>query len=220
LATHTAGFDKPGGYEPLLFQPGTKWRYSDGGPNWLAECVTLLYRRDLQELMFERVFTPLGITRDDLSWRRNAYRPHQIDGVARREFGSGISANVDAMARLGYLYLRRGRWEDRQILPSVFIDRVRSTVPGIVGIPVVDPGQYGKASDHYGLLWWNNADGTLKRVPCDAYWSWGLYDSLIFVVPSLDLVAARAGKSWKRTDGDHYDVLQPFFGPLAEAVSQ
>jgi CubicO group peptidase (beta-lactamase class C family) len=29
----TAGFDKSRGYTALLFQPGTKWYYSDGGPN-------------------------------------------------------------------------------------------------------------------------------------------------------------------------------------------
>ena len=60
LATQTAGFDKPGGYQPLLFRPGTHWHYSDGGPNWLAECITLQYKQDLEELMFERVFTPWG----------------------------------------------------------------------------------------------------------------------------------------------------------------
>ena len=37
LASQTAGFDKPGGYTSLLFEPGTKWLYSDsddpyGGP--------------------------------------------------------------------------------------------------------------------------------------------------------------------------------------------
>ncbi len=98
LATQTAGFEKPGGYEKLVFEPGTNWSYSDGGPNWLAECVTLAYRQDVDKLMFARVFTPLGITRDDLVWRTNSYRPKEIDGIARREFGSGISANVDAMA--------------------------------------------------------------------------------------------------------------------------
>src|SRR5215204_4123457 len=75
LASHTSGFDKPGGYQPLLFAPGTAWHYSDCGPNWLAECLTLAYRRDLDELMFERIFTPLGIKRADLVWRKNQYRP-------------------------------------------------------------------------------------------------------------------------------------------------
>ena len=57
LASQTAGFEKPGGFSPLLFKPGSQWDYSDSGPNWLAECVTLAYRRDVDELMFERIFT-------------------------------------------------------------------------------------------------------------------------------------------------------------------
>jgi len=219
LATQTAGFAKPGGTGKLLFAPGTKWAYSDSGPNWLAECITLAYRRDLRDLMFDRVFTPLGIKPSDLTWRRNAYRPRSIDGIPRRELGSGISANVDAMARLGYLYLRRGRWAKRQIIPEWFIDAARTTPRPVDGLPVLDPKTYGKASSHYGLLWWNNADGTLKDVPRDAYWSWGLYDSLIVVIPSLDIVVARAGKSFKGDWGAHYDKLVPFLGPIATSVA-
>ena len=218
LATQTAGFDKSGGYTELLFEPGTKWAYSDGGPNWLAECVTLAYDRDLQDLTFERVFTPIGIGRDDLRWRRNAYRPKTIEGVMRREFGSGIHANVDAMARIGYLYLRGGRWHNEQIIPSSFVDAVRAVPYGIKGLPVVKADDYGNASDHYGLLWWNNADGTMKNVPRDAYWSWGLYDSLIVVIPSLDVVASRAGKSLNRERNAHYSAIEPFIESIALAV--
>ncbi len=50
LATQTAGFEKPGGYEKMIFVPGTKWANSDGGPNWLAECVTLAYKRDVDDI--------------------------------------------------------------------------------------------------------------------------------------------------------------------------
>lgn len=220
LATHTAGFDKPGGYVKLGFRPGTKWRYSDAGPNWLAECLTLAYRRDLRDVMFERVFTPIGITAEDLTWRNNAYRPHELGGITRREFGSGIHANVDAMARVGYLYLRNGRWRDKQILPADFVKQARKPAPSIAGLEGLDAAEHGNASEHYGLLWWNNGDAALANVPRDAYWSWGLYDSLIVVVPSLDLVVARAGQSWKRGPGSaHYDVLRPFLESLAGAVT-
>jgi len=218
LATQTAGFGKKGGYTELLFEPGTQWSYSDGGPNWLAECLTLLYHRDLQELMFERVFSSIGIGRTDLKWRSNAYRPKQIDGVMRREFGSGIHANVDAMARIGYLYLRQGCWQDTQIIPSWFVDAARSVPYGIRGLPVVKPEDYGEASDHYGLLWWNNADGAMKGVPRDAYWSWGLYDSLTVVIPSLDVVVARAGKSLEKGWNSHYAPIAPFIEPIARSV--
>jgi Beta-lactamase len=221
LATQTAGFEKPGGYGKVLFQPGARWLYSDAGPNWLAECVTLAYKRDLDDLMFERVFGPLGISREDLVWRDNAYRPHTINGIARSEFGSGINANVDAMARIGYLYLHEGQWRDEQIIPRDFVKQAATAQPELDGLAELDAKDHGNASQHYGLLWWNNADGTLANVPRDAYWSWGLYDSLIVVIPSLDLVIARAGGSWKRSDGGiHYDVLRPFFEPIVRAVQK
>jgi CubicO group peptidase (beta-lactamase class C family) len=137
LATQTAGFENPGGYKRVVFEPVTKWSYSDGGPNWVAECVTLAYRRDVDELMFERVFAPLGIGRSDLKWCRNAYRDAKIDGVARREFGSGISANVDAMARIGYLYLRGGQWQGKQIIPASFVKLASSSFLNVVGLPDV-----------------------------------------------------------------------------------
>jgi len=220
LATQTAGFDKNGGYTELMFEPGTKWSYSDGGPNWLAECVTLVYGLDLNKLMFERVFGPIGISTSDLTWRNNAYRPKEINGIKRREFGSGISANVDAMARIGYLYLRRGRWQAKQIIPAWFVDMVRTVPRNVRGLPVVKEESYFNASDHYGLLWWNNADGTMARVPRDTYWSWGLYDSLIVVIPSLDIVAARAGKSLNKARNSNYKSIEPFIEPIVLSVTQ
>lgn len=220
LATQTAGFDKPGGYRTLVFKPGTKWAYSDGGPNWLAECVTLAYRKDVWGLMQDRVFSPIGITKRDLTWRRHAYRPRKINGIERREFGSGVHANVNAMARIGYLHLRDGQWKGKRILPKGFVDRVRQPVKSVVGLPELDAKRFGNASDHYGLLWWNNGDGTLKNVPKDAYWSWGLHESLIVVIPSLDIVITRAGKGWKRNWSGHYDVLKPFLEPIVASAKK
>ena len=176
LASQTAGFDKPGGYTSLLFEPGTQWDYSDSGPNWLAECITLAYRRDLDELMFERIFQPLGITRSDLVWRKNSYRlSHARWHSAPREFGAGISADVDAMARFGLLWLRGGQWNGSPLLPRDFINQVRTTSPAARRLPVRNAAEYGHASSHYGLLWWNNSDETIEGLPLDSYWSWGLW---------------------------------------------
>ena len=220
LATHTSGFEKPGGYGKLLFEPGTKWLYSDAGPNWLAECLTLAYRRDLSELMFERVFAPIGIRPADLAWRANMYRPRDIAGVPRREFGAGIHANVDAMARIGLLYLRGGKWGGKQLLPADFVASVADTPQAVRDLPVMgEIGAKPRASNHYGLLWWNNDDRALPNVPADAYWSWGLYDSFIVVIPSLEVVVARAGKSWKRGEGTDYEVLGKFLDPIVASIT-
>lgn len=219
LANQTAGFEKAGGYQPLLFEPNTKWHYSDSGPNWLAECMTHVYQRDLNDVIWERVFTPIGIKPGEIKWRAHAYRPKEFEGVTRREFGSGFSANVHAMARFGYLYLRDGWWQGEQILPPAYIQAIRNPVPELPKLKSYDPKAHGEAAPHYCMLWWNNRDGTIAGLPRDACWTWGLYDSVIVVVPSLDLVVARAGKSWKRIEGGgHYDPLKPFLEPIAEAV--
>jgi CubicO group peptidase (beta-lactamase class C family) len=219
LATHTAGFEKPGGYTKLFVPPGTKWAYSDGGPNWLAECITLTYRKDIQELLFDRIFNHLGIGRGDLRWRTNQYRDAKIDGIERREFGSGVHANVDAMARIGYLYLRGGEWNGRQLLPSDFVRQVARPPALLNNVSNVVEERYPKAPAHYGLLWWNNADGTLPNVPRDAFWSWGLHDSLIVVIPSLDIVISRAGRGWREGWGAGYARLAPFLNPIVAAAA-
>lgn len=223
LANQMAGFEKTRGFGKLLFEPGTHYFYSDGGPNWLAECLTLVYGRDLNEVMFERVFTPLGLTPAEIRWRNNSLRPHTIKGVGRREFGSGFSANMNAMARIGYLYLREGRWRDRQIISAEFVRLCSRPAPELRGLPEGEP-THGNASEHYSLLWWNNADGRLRGIPPDAFWSAGLYNSYILVVPSLDLVAVRAGKGWPEAssdpDGNRRSNFERFFGPIIASIRE
>jgi CubicO group peptidase (beta-lactamase class C family) len=220
LATHTSGFDKPGGYIPLLFEPGTQWAYSDGAANWLADVLTHLFATDLNSLMFSRVLTPIGVKTSDFAWRSNAYRDDLLDGVKRREFGAGVTINANAMARLGYLYLRRGQWSGQRLLPDEFIEQVQHPDASIVGTTSRDPTNFPLAANHYGLLWWTNADSTLPEVPRDAHWAWGLGDSLIIVIPSLDLVVVRAGNGFGRSNWNaSYDVISPFITPIVRATS-
>ena len=213
LATQTAGFDKPGGSTALLFAPGTGWSYSDSGPNWLAECITLLYRRDVEELLFERVFTPIGIARNDLRWRKNAYRPHTIEGVARREFGSGIQRQRRRHgAHRAISTCGAGSVAGTDIDYSCRSSSIacRGTVPAVRA----GPARARQAEAHLAtpLTITAYCGGTMPTarcpdVPRDAYWSWGLYDSLIVVIPEpRHVVAARAGKSLAAAIGaGHYD---------------
>ncbi len=219
LATHTAGFEKTRGFGSLLFQPGTTWSYSDGGANWLADVLTVVYGDDLNTVLFDRLLAVLGITSADLVWSDSTGRGNTINGIKRRAFNAGIFANVDAMARIGYLYLRGGSWDGTVILPQNFVDQASQFNFSILHLPVSEPSEHFNATDHYGLLWWNNADGSLAGVPTDAYWAWGLGDSLIIVIPSLDIVVARAGNGWRPGWTSDYSVVAPFIQPIVQSVA-
>jgi CubicO group peptidase (beta-lactamase class C family) len=235
LATHTAGFEKTARYGRLLDPPGTAWRYSDGGLNWLADTLTTVYRQDLEELFKTRVYPVLGINeRDDIQWRdmSDGFRPLPRPlNVEHREFAAGMIANVNALARVGLLYLRRGEWTSGQrVFSASFADLARTPRTETANTQLREPADYPDANHRYGVLWWTNATGALPNVPRDAYWAWGLGDSLIVVIPSLDLVIARAGPSQgatpnRRVFGDDdwnadYAVLAPFLDPIVRAVTQ
>jgi CubicO group peptidase (beta-lactamase class C family) len=234
LATHAAGFPKDGGEQPLANTPGTIWTYSDSGPNWLADTLTHVYAQDLHSLLSTRVFATLGIGPNDLQWRDNGFRSNTLDvngtAVNRRELASGISIDVEALARIGHLFLRRGMWGDQRVLPESFIDLVRQPRPENAGLPVLPtPSDYPQATSGYGILWWTNTTGALPGVPRDAFWAWGLYDSLLIVIPSLELVIARtgvtnsvptSGRTWNDSEWNaDYTVLAPFLDPIVQSVA-
>jgi CubicO group peptidase (beta-lactamase class C family) len=227
LATHTAGFEKDGGFAPLKFAPGTTWSYSDGGANWLADVITHVYGEDLNSLLFSRVFSSIGITTEMLIWRDNSSRTDKLDGVKRREISSGIDANVDAMARIGYLFLRDGMWDGQRVLSESFVELVHTVRPETKAATNADPQHDPTATVNYGVLWWTNTSGELPGVPRDTYWAWGLGDNLIVVIPSLDLVIARTGNNpddpslpQLRTErNSDYKVLAPLLTPIVESVT-
>src|SRR3954447_9421990 len=61
LATHLGGFPKSRLPSALTCQPGTKFLYSDGGPNGLAPLLTKVYGQALLPLAQSRLFPPIGV---------------------------------------------------------------------------------------------------------------------------------------------------------------
>jgi CubicO group peptidase (beta-lactamase class C family) len=234
LATHTSGLSKSDAATPtpraLLYKPGSTWSYSDQGLNTLADVLTQTYAQDLNALMFSRIYTTLGIGTTDLQWRDNFYRTPTITvngaQVKRRELGSGITANVEAMARIGLLMLRRGVWGDQLLLSNAIVDKVHVPPAEVASATIADPTNYPGAVTNYGILWWTNTTGQMTTVPKDAYWAWGLYESFIIVIPSLDLVVVRlpnATAGWHTDSAStwnaDYSLLEKFIGPIAQSVS-
>jgi CubicO group peptidase (beta-lactamase class C family) len=191
LATMTAGFDD-GRPPKLVYRPGTAGIYSNDTANMLAELLTVRFGEDLQAVLKRKVLDPIGVDPADCRWRENRYRAKSIHGLTTREFASGITITHRALARIGYLYLRGGRWKDQTIFSPEFIRTATR--------PTELPAPY----PYYGFYWGSNAKGTLPDVPRDIYWALGLGDSILVVCPSLDVVAVRLGT------GNTQSQLPPF----------
>jgi CubicO group peptidase (beta-lactamase class C family) len=209
LATMTAGFDD-GRPPKLVYQPGTKGIYSNDTSNMLAELLTLKYGEDLTEVVKRKVMDPIGMPADDWRWRANQFRPKAINGLASREFASGLTITHRGLARIGYLYLREGRWKDKQILSKEYVKT--ATTP--TKLPAPWP--------FYAFYWGSNAHGTYPEMPKDAYWALGLGDSFVLVCPSLDIVAVRTGtgnvKSQLPGGDDWGKRVEGFFRLVVKAV--
>lgn len=219
LANMTSGYARAEG-------PGEAWAYNDIGTKLLA--VTL----------FDRVF---GTTADE------AARAEGRLGVLGFEDGTlfssregyGVFTTPRDMARIGWLWLNRGRWGGEQLLPGAALDAIMApTVPGGMprsaagGSDYLGVGTYGGGTDQtpfgpgiYGFGWWfNGSVGAAGEIawpdaPADTVLALGHWDrEIVVVIPSLGIVAAGRGQWGSFEPGNPGAGLNATLGLLASAV--
>jgi CubicO group peptidase (beta-lactamase class C family) len=92
--------------------PGTLFAYNQLCTYTLAAALQRVTGQRLTEYLRPRLFDPLGI--GEVSWQ---------DHPAGRELGyTGLHARTEDLAKLGQLYLQRGRWRDRQLLDDTLVE--------------------------------------------------------------------------------------------------
>jgi CubicO group peptidase (beta-lactamase class C family) len=108
----------------LIRDPGTAFDYSDPGFSHLSLAFAHAMGRELDEVVSERVFAPLGI--GSVSWSRagggDDIGPHTVPHT-------GLSLSSRDLARVGLLLLRRGRWHGAQLLPEDWLDLFLTSSP-------------------------------------------------------------------------------------------
>jgi CubicO group peptidase (beta-lactamase class C family) len=156
--------------QPMTTPPGSRFYYSTGNSHLLSAILGKVTGRSTLDYARERLFGPLGI--DDVLWR--------VDPQGVSNGGNDLYLQPRDMAKIGYLWLRGGLWEGKQILPAAWIEGVRAAD--------VDMHESWSADIRYGRQFW-----VMPRR--DTFMAVGYHRQLVVVMPGLDIVAVATGSS-------------------------
>lgn len=167
--------------QPMDAPPRTKWAYNSGGSMLLSGIVRSATGRFIDDYAREFLFEPLGIR--EFHWKRTPTGHPDTEG--------GLYLGAEDLAKIGRLYLQRGRWEGRQVLPESFV-----TAATTRHVPGVAPGW------DYGYQWW-----ITERHGREVWAGRGFGGNFLIMVPSLDLVAV--ANAWNVYPFDPARDLRP-----------
>jgi len=193
--------------------PGAAWAYNDLAIQLYARSLEKVFGQSLDSVLRERLAP--------LQWEDGEF-------LGSRH-GLGVSASPRDYARLGWLWLNGGRWNDQQVLradlvrdclkPGVPADLPRTTLPGEDYLQI---GSYGGGTDQtgngpgiYGFNFWFNRpfagrERLWMSLPGDAFQANGHWSrQTVTEIPSLRLViVARRSQTEKMADPfGAFDVL-------------
>jgi CubicO group peptidase (beta-lactamase class C family) len=122
---------------PMVAQPGKRFAYCSGNPHVLSIVLSQVTGTNALEFARRELFEPLGI--------QDVYWPADPNGNTH---GWGdLQLHPRDMARLGQLFLQRGRYGTNQVLSESWItNATRTHVEHTVN------------KDHYGFGWWVKGD--------------------------------------------------------------
>jgi CubicO group peptidase (beta-lactamase class C family) len=196
LISNTSGYMKPGE------EPGKVFHYQTFGMNVLTHAIAKAYdlyhiedpegSPGLKALIDMRLRIPIGGT-----W---GYYLMNFDHTAEARTNiwgnyEGVSANALDMARLGWLWLNWGRWQDRQLIPEAWLREAARTAPAILA-------NCPQEQWHYGYAFWTNDHGRLwPDLPRDSYAAAGAGSQHIWICPSLDLVVVQGPGFYEAQEG-------------------
>lgn len=150
----------------LMAQPGTTFRYSNEGVQFLIRALGQSTRESVLKFSQEVLWKPLDIDVDESRWPR-----FELDGSG--DGAAGLRLTTRELGKLGLLALRGGCWEGKQVVPAAYLGQAMRKQVDADG---PEPGERG-----YGFLWWITPAG----IPYMA----GQGGQFVVVYSGLDLVA-------------------------------
>jgi CubicO group peptidase (beta-lactamase class C family) len=163
-------------------KPGTYFLYSNWDFNALGTIFEQETGKNIYDALESDIVRPIGMRDFDRS-------KHVRTGDAKRSQHLAYHMNLSTrdMARVGYLMLRQGEWDGRQVVPRDWTKRISSVV---TPVDKMNPAGLKNGPFGYGYLWWV-WDGKWSSGAFEgAYTGRGAIGQYITVLPKLDMVVA------------------------------
>ncbi len=188
---------------PVPFKPGTHFLYNTSATYMLSAIVQKATGQTLLDYLGPRLFEPLGIEKP--AWQTS---PQGISAG-----GFGLSIRTEDIARFGLLYLHKGNWHGKQLVPESWVEAATSRQTSNGSSPESDWDQ------GYGYQFWRCRHGVYRGD--------GAFGQYCIVLPEQDsVIAITSGlKDMQAVLNLVWDRLLPAMGsaPLApndEAAQQ
>lgn len=155
---------------PVPHKPGTHFQYNTMGSYVLSAIVSKVTGQTELEFLKPRLFEPLGI--DNPQWDASS------EGYSLG--GYGLKLRTEDIAKFGQLYLQKGTWNGRQVIPRKWVEQATSKqVPND-----------GESHSKMGPDWRQGYGFQFWRCTHDAYRGDGASGQFCIVIPDEDAVIA------------------------------
>jgi CubicO group peptidase (beta-lactamase class C family) len=171
--------------QPMAAEPGSLFVYSSGVTQLLSHVFKKVTGKNVDEYAAEHLFQPLGVS---YHWK------HSPTGLPDTE--GGLYLAPQDLAKIGFLFLKNGEWEGKQIVSP---DWVKLSVSPYVST--------GEDRWKYGFQWWLQPYG---QSPESLAWAaHGFGGQQLLVVPEYNVIAVFTGWSiLPSSEGHKHDQLE------------
>ena len=151
---------------PVSHKPGTFFLYNTPASYMLSAIVQKVTGQAVVDYLRPRLFEPLGIA--DPVWDASK------QGVSMGGFG--LNVRTEDIARFGQLYLQKGMWQGKQLLPAAWVETATSRLMSNGSSPASDWEQ------GYGYQFWRSRHGFYRGD--------GAHGQYCLILPQYDAVVA------------------------------
>ncbi len=178
---------------PVDHTPGTHFVYNSGATYMLSALVQKLTGEPVLTYLKPRLFAPLGIEGAD--W--------EVDPNGINAGGWGLRVRTEDIAKFGQLYLQKGVWNGKQLLPAAWVaDATKSQVQSAGGKKKAEENDWLQG---YGYQFW--------RCRHNAYRGDGAMGQYCIVLPDQDAVVAITSET-----GDMQAVMNAVWDNILPAL--